>query len=56
MRLSNYLPVSPLTSLSKGSKKANSSSEALGDLSEEELDPKSGIVDDPTNGEELVYS
>ena len=50
MRLSNYLPVSPLTSLSKGSKKANSSSGAFGDLSEEELDPKSVIVDDPIIG------
>ena len=51
MRLSNYLPVSPLTSFSKGSKKASNSSEALGDLPEEELDPKSVIVDDPIVGE-----
>ena len=37
MRLSSYLPVSPLPSLSKGSKKVSHCSKAMGDLSDEEL-------------------
>ena len=52
--MSHILPVSPLTSLSKGSKTSTGSIEDLGDLSEEELDPKSVVVDDPIMGEKFV--
>ena len=52
--MSHIFPVSPLTSLSKGSKTSTGSIEDLGDLSEEELDPKSVVVDDPIMGEKFV--
>ena len=50
-----YYPVSPLTSMSRRSKKKDGGYESLGDdLAEEELDPKSVVVDDPITGEELI--
>ena len=48
--MSHIFHVSPLTSLSKGSKTSTGSIEDLGDLSEEELDPKSVVIYNPMIG------
>ena len=48
--MSHIFPVSPLTYLSKGSKTSTGSIEDMGDPSEEELDSKSVVVDDPMIG------
>ena len=52
--MSHIFLLSPLTSLSKGSKTSTGSIEDMGDPSEEELDPKSVVVDDPMIGEKIV--
>ena len=54
MRMSHICPVSPLTYLSKGSKTSTGSIEDMGDPSEEELDSKSVVVDDPMMGQKFV--
>ena len=50
----HYHPISPLTSLSKGQRTRQVDVDMMGDLAEEELDPKRAVVDEPIVGEELV--
>ena len=52
--MNHCCPISPLTTLTKGRKSKPIVADGACDLDEEELDPKSVVVDDPIVGEELI--
>ena len=52
--MNHHCPISPLTILTKGRKSKPIVADGACDLDEEELDPKSVVVNDPIVGEELI--
>ena len=52
--MNHCCPISPLTTLTKGRKSKPIVADGACDLDEEELDPKSVVVDHPIVGEELI--